>query len=63
LDGEIFYTVHEARTVIESWRFEYNHLRPHRSLAYRPRAPVAIMPWDAAYAPLRRHPMAPTDAL
>ena len=63
LDGEIFYTVHEARTVIESWRFEYNHFRPHSSLAYRPPAPVAIMPWDGAYASLRRHPMAPIDAL
>ena len=63
LNGEIFYTVHEARTVIESWRFEYNHFRPHSSLAYRPPAPVAIMPWDGAYASLRRHPMAPIDAL
>lgn len=29
LDGEIFYTLQEARTVIESYRLEYNSVRPH----------------------------------
>ena len=29
LNGEIFYTLHEARTLIEWWRREYNEFRPH----------------------------------
>ena len=32
LDGEIFYTLKEARIVIESWRRHYNAVRPHASL-------------------------------
>jgi transposase InsO family protein len=28
LDGEIFYSLKEARTVIESWRVHYNTKRP-----------------------------------
>jgi len=39
LDGEIFYTLNEARIVIETWRRHYNTLRPHSSLGYRPPAP------------------------
>ena len=42
LNGEIFYTLREARVVIETWRREYNHIRPHSSLGYRPPAPEAI---------------------
>jgi len=41
LDGEIFYSLKEARIVIESWRRHYNTKRPHSSLGYRPPAPVA----------------------
>jgi putative transposase len=39
LDGEIFYTLNEAKIVIETWRRHYNTLRPHSSLGYRPPAP------------------------
>ena len=35
LDGEIFYTLREAKIVIESWRRHYNAIRPHASLGYR----------------------------
>ena len=41
LHGEIFYTLQGARAVIEDWRLLYNHVRPHRSLGYRPPAPEA----------------------
>ena len=41
LNGEIFYSLKEARIVIESWRRHYNTKRPHSSLGYRPPAPVA----------------------
>ena len=40
LDGEIFYSLLEARVVIEAWRRHYNEVRPHSSLGGRPpRAP------------------------
>ena len=52
LDREIFYTLEEARVLIEFWRREYNHFRPHSSLGYRPPAPETKMPAEAAFAPL-----------
>ena len=47
LNGEIFYSLAEARIVIEGWRCHYNTKRPHSSLGYRPPAPAAV-PWPAA---------------
>ena len=44
LNGEIFYTLREAKVLIEWWRNHYNRLRPHSSLGYRPPAPKAILP-------------------
>jgi putative transposase len=41
LNGEIFYTLKEARVLIEMWRRHYNQVRPHSSLGYRPPAPEA----------------------
>ena len=60
LRGEVFYTLQEARTVIEWWRLEYNHFRPHSSLGYRAPAPEAVLPWGPGFAPLR---LAPRPAL
>jgi len=42
LNGELFFTLKEAQTLIEQWRREYNHLRPHSSLGGRPPAPETI---------------------
>jgi len=42
LNGEIFYTLKEVQVLIERWRREYNQVRPHSSLGYRPPAPEAI---------------------
>ena len=42
LNGEIFYSLAEARVVIEGWRVHYNTARPHSCLGYRPPAPEAI---------------------
>ncbi|WP_092691075.1 IS3 family transposase [Tranquillimonas rosea] len=42
LNGEIFYSLAEARVIIEAWRVHYNTVRPHSSLGYRPPAPEAI---------------------
>ena len=44
LNREIFYTLMEAKVLIERWRREYNTVRPHSSLGYRPPAPAAIEP-------------------
>ena len=44
LNGEIFYTLKEAQVLIEAWRREYNTIRPHSSLRYKPTAPEAILP-------------------
>ena len=41
LNGEIFYTLQEAQILIERWRKDYNHFRPHSSLGYRPPVPQA----------------------
>jgi putative transposase len=43
LNGEIFYTLQEAQILIERWRKDYNHFRPHSSLGYRPPAPQASL--------------------
>ena len=43
LNREIFTTLTEARILIEQWRRDYNHIRPHSSLGYRPPAPEAVM--------------------
>ena len=44
LNREIFTTLTEAQILIEQWRREYNQVRPHSALRYRPPAPEAIMP-------------------
>ena len=43
LNMEIFTTLKEAKVLTEQWRKEYNHIRPHSSLAYRPPAPEVKM--------------------
>jgi transposase InsO family protein len=44
LNREVFYSLVEAKILIEQWRKEYNQIRPHSALRYRPPAPKAIMP-------------------
>lgn len=44
LNGEIFYTLKEAKVLIEEWRKNYNTIRPHSSLDYRPPAPETVLP-------------------
>jgi transposase InsO family protein len=55
LDREIFYSLAEARVLIERWRRHYNTERPHSSLGYRPPAPETIGPpcWPVGSATLR----------
>ena len=46
LNGEIFFSLHEARILIEQWRRHYNTVRPHSALGYRPPAPESFIPMD-----------------
>ncbi len=36
VDRYLFYTLEETRSIIEDWREEYNHYRPHSALGYLP---------------------------
>ncbi len=53
LDREIFYTLKEAQVLIERWRREYNTIRPHSSLGYRPPAPETVIVPPPGSATLR----------
>lgn len=44
LNGEIFYSLFEAKVLIERWRVHYNTIRPHSSLNGKPPAPKTIQP-------------------
>ena len=50
LNGELFYTLKEAQVIIEAWRKEYNSIRPHSSLKYRPPVPLATISMLPLYA-------------
>ena len=52
LNGEIFYTLKEAKVLIEQWRQHYNRFRPHSALDYRPPAPEAIEISPPGFFPL-----------
>ena len=40
LNGELFLSLAEAQWVVDRWRMDFNHHRPHSSLAYQ--TPVAF---------------------
>jgi transposase InsO family protein len=40
---ELFTTLFEAQVLIENWRKDYNQIKPHIALGYRPLAPEAIL--------------------
>lgn len=46
LNVELFDTLLEAQVLIGDWRWEYNHIRPHSALGYRPPVPEA-QPWPS----------------
>ena len=51
LNAEIFDTLREAQVLVARWRRQYNTVRPHSALNYRPAAPEAIQPWPPGSAP------------
>jgi len=44
LNVELFGTLFAAQVLIENWRKDYNQIKPHSALGYRPPAPEALMP-------------------
>jgi transposase InsO family protein len=42
--GEVFDKLLEAKVLVERWIREYNHIRPHSSLGYRPVDTEVIIP-------------------
>ena len=42
LNRELFDTLLEAQVVIKDWREDYNTIRPHSSLGYKPPAPEVV---------------------
>jgi transposase InsO family protein len=54
LNGEIFTSLLEAKVLIENWRREYNQVRPHSSLGYRPPAPETLISgFNTLYDPIK----------
>jgi putative transposase len=43
LAREIFYTLLEAKVLVERWRQHYNWIRPHSALDYHPPAPEGVL--------------------
>ena len=51
LNGDIFYSLKEAQALIKMWRKEYNTVRPHSTLGYRPLVPAAIIVQPSQFQP------------
>ena len=53
LNEEIFYTLEQAKVLIEQWRRHCNTVRPHSALGYRPPVPQTIIAQrvDSPFAP------------
>jgi transposase InsO family protein len=49
LDGELFLHIDEMKYVVERWRMDYNHYRPHSSLGYTTPAGFAELCRQAGY--------------
>ena len=60
LNVELFNTLMEAKVIIEHWRHQYNTIRPHASLQYKPPAPETVCPADLASAMWRLQPDRPS---
>ena len=63
LNGEIFYSLAEARVIIEAWRRHFNTVRPHASLGYRAPAQGVFVPGLTAAWPAPRRASAPPAML
>ena len=43
LNREVFYTLWEVQVLAEQWRQEYNQIRPHSALGFKPSAPETLL--------------------
>jgi len=46
LNGEIFYTLNEAKIIIEQRRRHFTTIRPHGAPGWKPPNPETIIPMD-----------------
>ena len=46
INETLFFSLDQARNVIAAWVEDYNTIRPHSALGYRPPAPERIIPMD-----------------
>jgi transposase InsO family protein len=53
----------DTKVLFERWRQEYNTLRPHSSLGYRPPAPEAVVPVPPGSATLHQPALAEQEIL
>ena len=53
LDGELFLPIDEMKYVVERWRMDYNHYRPHSSLDYKAPAAFAALGLEHGSGSLR----------
>ena len=60
LTDYIEYSLREAQIIIENWRREFNTIRPHSSLGYRPPTPETLQPADPACAVWKLQPDRPS---
>lgn len=44
LNGEILYSLKEAKIIVGEWVKHYNHVRPHSASSYRSPAPQTQVP-------------------
>ena len=51
LNGELFYSLQEAKILIENWCKDYDTKRPRSSLGYRPQAPESSTPQHSSALP------------
>ena len=47
LRRDVFDTLLKAKVLVQLWRVEYNHIRPHSALGYRSPAQEVIIPLSA----------------
>tara|TARA_B110000495_G_C22949402_1_gene555929 strand:- start:51 stop:905 length:855 start_codon:yes stop_codon:yes gene_type:complete len=57
LNGELFLSIAEARYVIDQWRLDYNHQRPHSSLNWQTPAAYAAKLTESADGTFRSAPL------
>jgi putative transposase len=51
LNREVFTTLFEAKVLIKEWQHEYNCIRPHSALGYRPPVPVTVVQGLTTHGP------------